>query len=89
MLDKGGFLYDLDSEDILTVLGYEFVASGESSLSQEVALDVFGDGVGFEAVILDYVQILVSCVIGSATIGLTLAGGHYSNDIYKFNNKTI
>lgn len=60
LLDECRFLYDLDSEDVLSVLGYEFVASGKSTLTEEVALDVLGNGVGLEAVILDYVEILVS-----------------------------
>lgn len=60
LLDERRFLYDLNSEDILGVLCYEFVASGKSTLSEEVALDVLGNGVGLEAVILDYVEILVS-----------------------------
>lgn len=69
LLDEGGLLDDLDSEDVLGVLGDEFVASGESSLAEEVALDVLGDGVGLEAVILDYVEVLVSCVRGGLRSG--------------------
>lgn len=69
LLDEGGLLDDLDGEDVLGVLGDEFVASGESSLAEEVALDVLGDGVGLEAVILDYVEVLVSCVRGGLRSG--------------------
>lgn len=71
LLDEGGLLDDLDGEDVLVlgVLGDEFVASGESSLAEEVALDVLGDGVGLEAVILDYVEVLVSCVRGGLRSG--------------------
>lgn len=53
-------MYDFDGEYVLGLLCDELVASGESSLSQEVALDVLGDRIGLEAVVLDYVQILVS-----------------------------
>ena len=69
LLDECGLLDDLDGEDVLGVLGDEFVASGESSLAEEVALDVLSDGVGLEAVILDYVEVLVSCVRGGLRSG--------------------
>lgn len=69
LLDKGRLLNNFDSKDILAILCNEFVTSGESSLAKEVTLDVFGDGVGFEAVILNDVQILVSCVIGEVRSG--------------------
>lgn len=59
LLDEAGLLDDFDCEDIVIVLGDELVASGKASLAQEIPLDILGDGVALEAVVLNYVQILV------------------------------
>lgn len=53
LLDERRFLYNFDSEDILGLLWDEFIASGEPTLAQEIALDVLGNSVGLEAIVLD------------------------------------
>jgi hypothetical protein len=53
LLNEGRLLDNLDSEDILGLLCDEFIASGEPTLAQEIALDVLGNSVGLETVVLD------------------------------------
>jgi hypothetical protein len=52
-------LDDLHSKDLFVLLCNELIASCKATLAQEVPLDVLGDRVALEAVILDDVQILM------------------------------
>lgn len=59
---KRWLLDDFNSEDFLCLLGYEFVASGESTFSEEVSFEVGGDFVVIEIVVLDDFEILVGWI---------------------------
>lgn len=72
------FLDDFNSEYLLVLLRYELIASGKSTFSQEVALDVVVNGVVLKVVILNVVQILVGCLRERITIWLRLA--HLPNE---------
>lgn len=63
LLDQTGFLDDLDCEDFLCFFRDQLVASGEPALPQEVAFNIPGDCVVFEAVILNEVQVFVGFVM--------------------------
>jgi len=52
-------LDNLDSKDIVALLGDEFITSGEPTLPQEIPFDVLSDSIAFEAVILNHVQIFM------------------------------
>lgn len=59
---KRGLLYDFNSEYLFGLLRYEFIASGESTFSKEVAFKVGGDLVIIKIVILYDFEVLM-CLI--------------------------
>ena len=79
---------DFNCVSVVRLLGYEFVATCESSCAQEVAFDVLGDGVGFKAVVLNLVQVVVGWIGAGVRSGWIC--DVISNDIYiNYTNKII
>jgi len=62
-------LDNLDSKDIVALLGDEFITSGEPTLPQEIPFDVLSDSIAFEAVILNHVQIFMCWLWSSLRSG--------------------
>lgn len=61
---KRGLLYDFNSEYLFGLLRYEFITSGESTFSKEVAFKVGGDLVIIKIVILYDFEVLMWIRLG-------------------------
>lgn len=63
LLDKTRLLYDFDCKDFFGLFGDEFIASCEPAFTKKVAFEIPRNCVCLEAVVFNYVKILMSLVM--------------------------